>query len=85
MINRPDNIEGDLLGLTLVSALINEDMSLIQATVGALRTRGDLLGALRVVSNAFAASLQVNLGKDGALHQVEMYREAMLKEFSRDA
>lgn len=85
MINKPENIEGDLLGLTLVSAMIHEDMGLIQTTVGALRTRGDLLGALRVISNAFAASLQVNLGKAGALHQVELYREAMLKEFSRDA
>lgn len=82
---RPESIEGDLMGLTLISAMVRGDTSLIETTVRALRTREDLLGALRVVANVCAATLTVNLGMENALAQVEMYREAMVKEFAGGA
>jgi hypothetical protein len=84
MRDKPESIDGDLLGLSLVSALIKGDMRMVETVVHALGTRQDLLGALRVLSNCFAASLTVNLTQEGALRQVEMYRAALIEEFSNE-
>lgn len=77
----PGDISGDLLGLSLVEANLRNDLPLIESILSEMRSRGDLRGALRAVSNAFSAVLRVNLGEEVGARQIALFREAMMQDF----
>lgn len=81
MKNKPQNIDGDLLGLSVVEAVIAQDSAMLDDLIGQLRTREDLLGALRCVSTAFATCLVQNLSERGAEMQLMLYRSAMIQDY----
>lgn len=72
---------GDLLGLSLTQAVINEDASMLElhlALIGLSEEESpEVLGVVRTLSNALATTLTLNLGKEGALRQVALWRSAM--------
>lgn len=79
-MNNTVGYQGDLLSLSLVEGTILNDEALISQSLAMLGVDTEtpvVLGALRALTNALTATLLVNLDRETALQQIELWRGVM--------
>lgn len=83
-MNRPSDLTGDLLGLSLMEATVQKDLQQIDAILNQFETREHWVGALRTLCNASAAFMEQVLTQRGAEMQIQLFRDAMLQAIFED-
>ena len=68
------DVSGDLRALALVEAVVREDGEAINALTSGPIEADELAAVVRCLALALATTLELNLGQEGALAQVEVWR-----------
>lgn len=74
------DISGDLLALTLVRATIEDDLDGLGEVLDQIERTPQVDQMLRCLCGALATTLELNMGRERALAQVEFWRQSMIAQ-----